>query len=141
PSNDLTRVSKVIPATPASRLGLLKGDVITRVGLYSEHGTIPRWMPTKGMQINEVVKIGKGPPGSRVSLAVWRKGIPKEMIFHITRAHVEPPIVRYWMEDKDNKIGHIVLAEFNEKSDEQLDRAWSALEKQGMRALVFDLRY
>lgn len=144
PSNDVTRVSKVIPDTPASRVGLQVKDVITRVGLYSSGaaGTAAlQWTPTKGMNINDVIKIVKGPPGTRVSLGVWRKGVPKEIVFHITRAHVEPPIVRYWMEDKESKIGHIVLTEFNEKSDEQLDRAWSALEKQGMRALVFDLRY
>lgn len=141
PSNNVSKVSKVIQDTPASKAGLLVGDIITRIGLYDPGARAARWMPTKGMDVKQVVNIVKGPPGSRVSLAVWRKGVPKEMIFHITRSHVEPATVRYWMEDKDNKIGHIILSEFNEKSDEQLDRAWTALDRQGMRALVFDLRY
>src|SRR5579875_2446382 len=58
----------------------------------------------------------------------------------ITRARVEPPVVKYWMEDPKYKIGHIYLSEFNEKSLEQLNKAFSALQAQGMRALVFDLR-
>jgi carboxyl-terminal processing protease len=141
PFGAVTQISRIIPDTPAAKIGLQKGDVITRVGVFSGKTAAPRWMQTKGMRVSDVVRIVKGPPGSRISLAVSRKGAPRELVFNVLRAHVEPPIVRYWMEDRDNKIGHILLAEFNEKSDDQLDRAWTALEKQGMRALVFDLRY
>ena len=63
------------------------------------------------------------------------------MIRTLTRALIEPPVVQSWLEDGGSKIGHIVLSEFNEKSIAQMQRAYANLNAQGMRALVFDLRY
>jgi carboxyl-terminal processing protease len=141
PYGQVIRVRRPIPDTPAWKIGLKKGDVVLRVGTYNGKGELVKTTSTKGLGINEVVKIIKGRAGTKVALWVMRKDVAKELHFVITRSFVEPPIVQYWMEDNQNKIGHIVLNEFNEKSDDQLDRAWTALEKQGMKALVFDLRY
>jgi carboxyl-terminal processing protease len=137
---DVIRVRRPIPETPAFRVGIKSGDIILNVGRFKGDLCVENWS-TSGKGINDAVKRIKGPAGTKVSLTVMRTGATKPLTFKITRAHVEPPIVRYWMEDTTNKIGHIVLSEFNEKSEDQLDKAVSALDKQGMKALVFDLRY
>lgn len=122
------RVVEPIEGGPAEKAGVKADDVIVRVD----------GKPILGKDINDVVRIIKGKPGTHVHLGVVRGKAPME--FTITRATVEPPVVKYWMEDPQYKIGHIVLTEFNEKSVARMDYAYNELKKQGMRALVFDLR-
>ena len=135
------RIRRPIPETPAFRIGVKAGDIILSVDSYGTTSKVLKTTSTRGMKIDDVVKLIKGPAGTKVGLSMVRKGVAAPIHYVITRAHVEPVIVRYWMEDDLNKIGHIMLAEFNEKCDAQLDKAMTALEKQGMKALVFDLRY
>lgn len=135
------RVLRPIPDTPAHRAGIKPNDTILSVGTYNSKGVLVKTTSCLGKPINDVVKLIKGPKGTKVAVTVLRKGAPKPMTFVITRDRIEPPIVMSWMEDQENKIGHIVLTDFNEKCDEQLEKALLNLEKQGMRALVFDLRY
>jgi carboxyl-terminal processing protease len=141
PMGTSIRVRRPIPETPAFRAGIKSGDIILAVVNYDKNGKEVKTTSTRGMDLTDVVKLIKGPKNTKVGIQVMRDGAAKPLNFVITRAHVEPPTVMYWMEDKENKIGHIVLTEFNEKSEAQLDRAWKELENQGMKALVFDLRY
>ena len=134
------RVVRPIPESPAFKAGIKAKDVILSVDEFSGDKKV-RNKPTLGMHINDVVKLIKGPKGTKVGITVMRKGSPQPISFVITRAHIEPPTVQFWMEDDKNKIGRILLNEFNEKSDAQFGRALEILQKQGMKALVFDLRY
>jgi carboxyl-terminal processing protease len=134
------RVVRTIPESPAFRAGLKAKDVILSVEHYEGDKKI-KSKPALGLHINEVVKMIKGPKGTRVGVTVMRKGSPQPVSFVLTRAYIEPPTVQYWMEDEQNKIGRILLNEFNEKSDAQFQKALNDLTKQGMKALVFDLRY
>jgi carboxyl-terminal processing protease len=134
------RVVRPIEDSPAYHAGLKPHDVVVSVGTY-EKGVKVRTTSTLGKNINEVVKLIKGPQGTKVDVTVMRKGSMTPITFHLVRAHIEPPTIRYWMEDDQNKIGHILLNEFNEKSTAQFDKAYATLMKQGMRGLVFDLRY
>ncbi len=135
------RVVRPIEGSPAFRAGLKAKDIIMAVGTYDSKGVRIKNESVLGKNINEVVKKIKGPKGTKVSVTVMRKGEALPKTFVLVRDHIEPPTVQFWMEDYDNKIGHILLNEFNEKSDAQFDRAYEALMKQGMKALVFDLRY
>ncbi len=135
------RVVRPIPDSPAYRAGLKAKDVIVSVGVYNEEGVKVKTVPTLGKNINDVVRLIKGPKGTKVDIEVTRAGHPGTITFHLVRAHIEPPIVQSWMEDPQNKIGHILLNEFNEKSEQQFDAAYKRLQAEGMRALIFDLRY
>jgi len=136
------RVVRPLPGSPAFKAGLKAGDVILSVGSHDPTtGKLIKTPPTLGKGINEVVKLIKGPRGTRVTVTVLRKGAPKPITFLLVRQHIEPPVVSYWMEDQERKIGHIVLNEFNERADAQFEKAWTDLKRQGLRALVFDLRY
>lgn len=114
--------------SPAENAGIKSDDVILRVDNQ----------PTLGKNINEVVKLIKGKAGTQVRITVLRN--KEEKTFSITRARVEAPVVKHYMQDGDAKIGYIRLTEFNEKSVEQLTIAFNNLKKQGMKGLVFDLR-
>lgn len=123
------RIVRPIETSPAEAAGIRTDDVVVSVDGVS----------VRGMNVNEVVHKIKGEEGTKVRLGILRGKTPME--FALTRALVEPPVVQYWMEDGASKIGHVVLSEFNEKSIAQIHRAYSELNRQGMRAMVFDLRY
>lgn len=136
------RVVRPIPGSPAFKAGLKPGDIIFSVGTHDpKTGALVKTTPTLGKDINEVVKLIKGPRGTKVTVAVLRNGVAKPIKFVIVRQNIEPPVVSYWMEDKERKIGRIVLNEFNERADAQFERAWNDLKSQGLRALIFDLRF
>ena len=136
------RVVRPIPGSPAFLAGLKSGDIILSVGTHNaDTGKLTKTTPTLGKNINEVVALIKGPKGTLVTVTVLRKGSGKPISFTLTRRRIEPPVVQSWMRDDQNKIGHIVLNEFNEKCAPQFDRALQELRRRGMKALVFDLRF
>lgn len=136
------RVVRPIAGSPAFKAGLKAGDIIFSVGTHDPvTGKLVKTTPTLGMNINEVVKLIKGPRGTRVTVTVLRNGSTSPLKFTMVRQHIEPPVVQHWMEDEDQKIGRIVLNEFNEKASGQFDRAWNDLKRQGLRALILDLRF
>lgn len=136
------RVVRPLPGSPATKAGVKAGDTILSVGTHDiKTGKLIKTTPTLGMDISSVVKLIKGPKGTRVTITMLRRGAPKPISFVLTRMHIEPPVVTSKMADPVRKVGHIVLNEFNEKSAVQLDKAVSELQAQGMKGLVFDLRY
>jgi carboxyl-terminal processing protease len=141
PFGQIVRVVRPIPDSPAYKAGVKAKDEVISVGAVDKTGKVYKTTNTLGKNINEVVKLIKGPAGTKVQITVMRKNVAKPLVFMLTRQHIEPPVVSYWMEDKANGIGRIVLNEFNEKSDVQFDKALTELDKQGLKALVFDLRY
>lgn len=125
---DAIRVVRTIEGSPAENAGLQSGDRVLSINRHS----------LEQIPLQDTVKFMKGSLGSKVLLEVKRGN--RTLHFEMRRALVEPPVVYYWMEDEKEKIGRIVLAEFNEKSLTQLRDAYQGLEKAGMRGLVFDLR-
>lgn len=122
------KIEEPFENSPAEKAGVKPDDVIVRVD-----GT-----PVLGKTVTDVVKLIKGKAGTPVRLTIVRGKTEKQIT--ITRARVEPPVVKAFMQDTTNKIGYIQLKEFNEKSAEQLQQAFADLKQQGMKALIFDLR-
>lgn len=127
-STGFVRIVRPIPTSSAEKAGLQAGDQIVGVNGRS----------MRGKEMNDVIDQIKGPLGTKIRLNILRGN--RTLTMTVTRTRVEPPVVQHWMEDGQNKIGHIVLSEFNERSMEQLNSAFHDLEKQKMKALVFDLR-
>lgn len=118
------------PPTPASRAGVKAKDVIIAVDDK----------PIDHMDIEEVVKLIRGPQGTKVKLTLMRPGNPKPFDKVITREIVQFKMVKWNWADEKNKIGYIRLYQFNEKSDEQFDAAMTKLEEGHVKGLVLDLR-
>ena len=126
--NGFVRIVRPIPTSSAELAGIQSGDQIISVNGRS----------VRGKEMGEVVSLIKGPLGAKINLGILRG--THTLTVTVTRTRVEPAVVQHWMEDRQYKIGHIVLSEFNERSMEQLNSAFRDLERQKMKALVFDLR-
>ena len=123
-------ISSILEEGPAAKTNLRPKDIIVKVDK-----TI-----VDGMSLTAVVKLIRGPRGTKVTLTIKRSDVPEPFDVEIVRKVITSPIVESKMEDESSKIGYIALRQFNEKSDQLFDKAMTDLESQGMRALVLDLR-
>ncbi|MDX1933392.1 MAG: S41 family peptidase [Capsulimonadales bacterium] len=121
-------VVEPIEGSPAAKAGMLPGDILSAIDGKS----------ITGLGIDDVIARIRGEEGTPVRVTVERRGKP--LTFTMRRAVVNSPLVRWRMEDEAGKIGYIRLDNFYEQADSQFDQAVSRLEKQGMKALIFDLR-
>ena len=119
-----------IEDTPAFRAGLKAGDKIVRIEKE----------PTKDLNVMDAVKRLRGEPGTKVTIWIMREGFTEAKSFTITRDIIKIKSVKY--KSMGDGIGYVRLLQFQQDSDEELDKALRALlkEKEGLRGLVLDLR-
>ncbi|MBI3726541.1 S41 family peptidase [bacterium] len=117
--------------TPGEKAGLLAGDRIVAIDGRS----------TDTMTLTETVKVLRGPAGSKVELGV-RRGTAAPFKVSLTRANIAIRYTKHQMlEDGGTKIGYLRITSFMyEKLDDEVEKALDSLEKDGMEALVVDLR-
>ncbi|MBP5224882.1 MAG: S41 family peptidase [Lachnospiraceae bacterium] len=111
---------------PAYQAGIRDGDIITAVNGES----------IAGKDLDYVVTLVRGELGTTVDITVLRAGT--EHTFKVTRAEVQAHSLEYEM--LDNGVGYIQMISFTEVLPGQLKSAISDLQKQGLKALIFDLR-
>ena len=110
----------------AFEAGIIPGDKVIKV-----EDTI-----VDGSSMDKAVAMMRGEPGTEVKVTVLRDGEEKE--YTLKRAVVQIPDMEY--EILDEEIGYIWLYQFDEKSDKNFENAIDDLKKQGMEALILDLR-
>lgn len=118
-----------IEGTPASRLGIRAGDVISTI----------EGEPTDTMTLDEAIDKLKGPKGTQVRIEIVRRGLSEPLGLTVTRAEIPQNTVRqsYMLDDQ---TGYIWLTDFNRASGEEMERAIAALKAKGMKRLLFDMR-
>ena len=119
-------ISSVMPGQPAETAGLQAGDVI--IGVDGED--------MKGKLLSDVAARIHGEKGTAVTIRVQRGDEEKE--FTMERATVEVESVSSHM--MENKIGYISINGFKENTYSQFKEALTALQKDGMKGLILDLR-
>ena len=125
--NGFVKVISPIDDTPASRAGILAGDLITH--LDDE--------PVLGMTLSEAVSLMRGKAGSKIKLTVNRED-NKTLQIVITRAVIELKAVKAKIQ---NNIGYIRVSSFNQKVDTQIIKAISKFKKNNnVIGYVLDLR-
>ena len=118
-----------IEDTPASEAGILAQDIIVQID-----GT-----DTKGMDVNDAVKLIRGERGSQVTLTIERNGQKEN--YDITRERIEIHPVRASIKDTEvGKIGYIRLTTFNEHAAKDMQKAIQEQEQQGVVGYILDLR-
>jgi carboxyl-terminal processing protease len=123
-------VQSIIPNTPADKAGLRYGDRFVEID----------GKDSKDYTSAEVSKNVRGEKGTSVNVKVERAGTDKSLEFNIVRGGVPLPSIRnYFM--LPNGVGYVgFTGGFQETSSEELDEAINALQKEGMKSLVLDLR-
>src|ERR1051326_9124581 len=80
-----------------------------------------------------------GTPGTKVSAAFARPGVPAPIRMTFTRAIIKIPAVPFTLM-VGNKVGYVPLIQFNENAADNLDAALKQLQQQGARGIVLDMR-
>ncbi|MDP7277493.1 MAG: S41 family peptidase [Planctomycetaceae bacterium] len=122
----------VLPDSPAEVSGLLPGDHIVRIDRTD----------CRKMTTDEAAGLLKGPVGSRVKLGILRANAPKEQSIPVVRRPVvirSIPLVE--MLDTRRGIGYIQMTGFQRNTVAELDQALARLQRQGLKAVIWDLRH
>lgn len=120
----------VLFGSPAERGGLQPNDYIVAID-----GTDCRDLST-----DDAARLLRGTSGSKVSLTYESPdGTQKTGDFIRQRVQIHS-VTRKLMLDETSKIGYIRMEGFQNNTAEELDDALRGLERQGMKALIWDLR-
>ena len=114
--------------SPAERAGLKPKDQIVKV---NDDVVI-------GWGSDRVVQKLRGEPDTKVTVWVRREGEDELLSFEITREIIKLHSVRYEMLSDD--IGYLKLTQFKHNTSDEAKNAVRDLMKQGMKALILDLR-
>ncbi|MFO7869840.1 MAG: S41 family peptidase [Kiritimatiellia bacterium] len=127
--DDVLTVVAPIEDTPAFHAGLKSGDRIIKI--ENE--------PTTGIGLNEVVKKLRGEAETEVNVTVLPAGEDKPREVKLVRETINVTNVK-GTRMLDKGIGYLRITQFASPTAEAVDEALSSLEKEGMDALILDLR-
>jgi len=122
--------------TPGFRAGLLPNDQIIKI----------EGAPTEKLDLNESIKLLRGEIGQKVTLTILRPSTKEIKDFTLMRESIKVASVK---DAKilpaelagDFRVGYVRITQFNVPTADDLAKKLDELEKQGMQALILDLRY
>lgn len=130
---DTITVLSVIPQGPSDKAGVRPGDRVMRIDNREVAG--------KGIKQDSMVKMMRGPRGSKVKLSVKRASLDELVDITITRAAIEVhSVTAAFMLDRDAGIGYIRLSQFSRTSYSEICSALEHLKGEGMKSIIVDLR-
>jgi C-terminal peptidase prc len=125
--------------TPAARLGIRAGDVISKIENED----------ARGMAIDDAVKRLRGPKGTPVHITIVRQGYDTPLEFTVLRDEIALRSVPYFFM-ASKKTGYIRLTDFNETTacrpgdpadcEKELEKALRTLTQQGATSMILDIR-
>ncbi len=128
---DTVLIISAIAGGPSEKAGIIPGDKIIYVNDTLIAG--------KNIPDEEIVKMLKGPRGTKVNLKIERKGTDELLPFTIVRDKI--PIysvdVSYMMSDD---VGYIKISTFALTTHDEFKKGLNELKSQGMKKLILDLR-
>ncbi|MDH7512143.1 MAG: S41 family peptidase [Clostridiales bacterium] len=118
-----------LEGSPASRLGIQPGDIISHINGES----------TKPISSFDAMQKLRGPKGTEVTITLVREGLEAPFDLTIERAEIPLRSVPYaFMITKD--VGWIFIRNFAETTAEEFEEKMAKLIGQGMKSLILDLR-
>ena len=120
---------------PAAREGVLAGDQLVRINEVL----------TDSVGVAEAMQLLKGKAGDEVRLTVRRPGTKQFLDFKVkhetlAESSVHDPMLLSEKMAGEYRIGYVRISQFNSPTVRELSKALDELEKQGLQALVLDLR-
>jgi carboxyl-terminal processing protease len=117
----------VVPNSPAAKAGLSTLDMIESI----------KGIATRDMPLAYASMLMQGEAGSTIELSVWRTRRPEPQTVKLTRAMLTlPPVDSKMMGD----VGYINIDALSAEHVKEVAAAVQALEKQGARKLLVDVR-
>ncbi len=122
--------------TPGFRAGLLPGDQILKINGES----------TDQLNVNSAVEKLRGQAGESVTLTIKRPSTGEIKDHELVREIIKVPSVKDAQilpprPPLTTRVGYVRITQFNEPTATELSAALDKLEKQGMDALILDLRH
>lgn len=128
---DTVIVMNTVPGGPSEKIGIRGGDRIVKV----DDKNIARIKITN----EQVMKLLKGPKGTKVKVGIKRNGFGKLIDFTIVRAAIPT-----WSIDISylvtKEVGYIKLSKFSATTHDELAEALQKLKEQGVKKVILDLR-
>ena len=122
------KVISPIDDTPASRAGVMPGDLIVKLDDAS----------VKGMTLNDAVKQMRGKPNTPIRLTIVRKGEPNPIELILTRAVIKIQSVK--ATTLEPGYAYFRVTQFQDGTGELLARALETHVKGSMKGIILDLR-
>lgn len=129
-NNDTLYVVQTTAGGPSEKVGIVAGDRI-----ISANDTLISGVKMKN---SDIIKILRGPKGSKVNVKVLRKGEKNLIDFRITRDDIPVySVTASYMADPTT--GYIKISRFAEDTHNELMQAMEELKRQGMKNVIIDL--
>ena len=129
--DELVKVIAPIDDTPASRAGVLAGDLISEID----------GEPVRGLTLGEAVEKMRGEVNTSINLTILRDGADAPIDIKLTRDVISVKAVKYRAEED---VGYIRVISFTEKTYGDLENAISTLKEEigedKLKGYVLDLR-
>lgn len=129
--NEVLKVAKPIRDTPASKAGILAGDIIRKIDNDE----------VKGLSLNQAVEKMRGIINTQVKLTIERTGKTEPLEFTLTRSNIVVPAVE---ERVESDVGYIRIGTFSEQTYEglrkALDKVNSEIGVDKVKGYIIDLR-
>lgn len=128
---DTLVVVQTIKKGPSEKVGILNGDRIISVDGRAIAGV--------KMPQDSIVKLLRGPKGTKVRLGVVRRGAAGVLYFVVTRDKIPMNTVEatYMIAPE---VGYIRFDRFGATTGDEVEKALQTLKKQGMKDLILDLQ-
>ena len=128
---DTLVVVQTIKKGPSEKVGILNGDRIVSVDGRAIAGV--------KMPQDSIVKLLRGPKGTKVRLGVVRRGATGVLYFVVTRDKIPMNTVEatYMIAPE---VGYIRFDRFGATTGDEVEKALQTLKKQGMKDLILDLQ-
>ena len=129
--SDTLVVVQTIKKGPSEKVGIVNGDRIVSVDGRAIAGV--------KMRQDSIVKLLRGPKGSRVRLGIVRRGVKEILYFVVVRDKIPMNTVEatYMIAPE---VGYIRFDRFGATTGEEIRKALQTLKKQGMKDLILDLQ-
>lgn len=128
---DTLVVVQTIKKGPSEKVGILNGDRIISVDGRAIAGV--------KMPQDSIVKLLRGPKGTRVRLGVVRRGAAGVLYFVVTRDKIPMNTVEATYMIAPG-VGYIRFDRFGATTGDEVEKALQTLKKQGMKDLILDLQ-
>lgn len=130
--NELVKVVTPIDDTPASKAGVLAGDLISKIDGEN----------VRGLSLQNAVEKMRGPVNTPIVITVVREGADKPFDITIIRAVIKVRAVHHRIEGGD--VGYVRISSFSEQTFDGLDKAIEKIRKEvdasKLKGFVIDLR-